>query len=110
MLPLRRAPPVTARPSFGLHILKNVGFLLASLVFLPLSTAICTFAFLKNAGRKNDGNALRGRNRMTIMVSGVRATKGLTLAREFARYVYFPLVRLSVILTHSSALAIVSLQ
>jgi hypothetical protein len=93
-----------------MHILKNVGFLLASLVFLPLSVAICIFALLKNAGRKHDGNALRGRNRVTIMVSGVRATKGLTLAREFARYVYFPFGRLSVVLTHSSARAIVSLQ
>jgi hypothetical protein len=86
MLPLRKPPAWTTPPSLWLHILKNLGFLLASLVFLPFSAAICAWALLENIGRQ-EINDHRRRAGMTIMVSGVRATKGLTLAREFARYV-----------------------
>jgi hypothetical protein len=86
MLPLRRAKPITTKPSFTLHVVKNIGFLLTSFIFLPLSFFIVFLALVKNALRSTRRIGPPYSQRMTIMVSGVRATKGLTLAREFTRY------------------------
>jgi hypothetical protein len=92
MLPLRRKPPVTARPSYTLHLAKNAGFLCAAAVFIPFGVAACTLALVYSwiwpptpAPAPADGH------RLTVMVSGVRATKGLMLAREFARCAIFAL-------------------
>jgi hypothetical protein len=87
MLPLRRAPPLTTPPSYALYVIKNLGFLLLSLVSLPLSATITFLALAKNVLKPAEKVVLKPQDRLTVMVSGVRATKGLMLAREFARYV-----------------------
>jgi hypothetical protein len=87
MLPLRRAPPLTTPPSYALHVVKNLGFLLLSLVSLPLSATITFLALAKNVLNPVEKVVLKPQDRLTVMVSGVRATKGLMLAREFARYI-----------------------
>ncbi|BFZ60695.1 hypothetical protein YB2330_001737 [Saitoella coloradoensis] len=85
-LPLRRKPPITTPPGLFLHLLKNLGFISASLIFLPFSLTVLFWATLFNWVFPEEKRRLRaGERRLTVMVSGGRATKGLVHMRAFAR-------------------------
>ncbi len=80
---------LTGSSPWRLHLAQNLGLILTSLFFLPLSSFLLLLSYISSTFLSNEASTRRRIRRSptfrpkTILVTGVGMTKGLTLARTF---------------------------